>query len=445
MAISINKYVDSSTTFPSATTVGRAFGGLVITGNKNIQPQIPVDADGNPIPPGSDTPVANATMVCIYNSLIAGAAEQVSLNDIGILFTVNSPEYKLAERYYSFISPSGRVASKLTVALFRPAGHEEETPLEAFNRVRGETNMFGSFTFTSLNGGGDSSDETVADGLEELRKVAKANGTDDTLDTRFLFIVNDVRSSQAAEVVVQKVVGDGTVFDAVKGTCFISGYDEASACMPMAILASTDYDDGTVVNYMFKQFDGETPTVKDDATYQKFNKANINFYGRTQSNGQTIDFYQRGFNSDGTDTAVYCNEMWFKSQCDTALMALLLSSERISSDNYGVDMVRSTVLEQCSKGIGNGMFMPKSVDPVELRNLRLLIANIGGTNDDVDNIVAGINSVGYSVYAYLAYVSPENDTKGQLGSSGEYIIHYYVFYGTADSIRHIKGDDILIK
>lgn len=445
MAISITKYVDSSTTFPTATSTGRAFGGLVITGSKNVQPQTPVDEQGNPIPPGSDTPAANAAMVRLYNSLIGGAAEQMSLDEIGVLFTVNSTEYKFAERYYNYMSPSGRVASKLTMALFRPAGFETETPLQAYERLRNETNMFGSFTFISL-GGGDSSDaEVTGDGLEELRAVAKENGLSANLDTRFLFVVNDVRGAQSATEVVSKVTGENAVFDSVKGTCFVSGHDEASACMPMAILAATDYIDGEVVNYMFKQFDGETPTVKDDATYTAFNKANINFYGRTQTNGQTLDFYQRGFNSDGVDTAVYCNEMWFKSTCETALMGLLLGSERIGANNYGVDMVRSTVIEQCSKGVNNGMFSPKDIATSEVRKLRSLIVNIGGTNEDVENIVAGINTVGYSVYAYLAYVSPENDTKEQLSATGEYIIHYYVFYGTADSIRHIKGDDILIK
>ena len=416
MAISIRNFVDISTTFPTAAVAGRSFGGLVFT-----------------------TKAMNAGVTDELDAIVAkyddGEALQLSLDEIKSLFTEASDEYKFAEGYYDYISPSGNFASKLTFAKV----NADEDALTAFNRVRGETNLFGSFTFLSTKSGDDADAE-----LTELVAVAEEN---DKLDARFLFVVNNVwnpkTAGESAKVVANRdkfVAADGTYF---KGTCFVAGAAKSSACMPMAILAATDYADGSVVNYMFKQFSKETATVKDDATYTLFNKNYVNFYGRTQTNGQTLDFFQRGFNSDGTDTAVFCNEMWFKSVCETALMDLLINSDRVSADAYGVNSVRSVVLEQCSDGVSNGMFSIKEASTDNQKALRTMILNIGGSNEDVQNILTGVATVGYSVYAYLAVKSDDDD--GKLAPGGEYIIRYMVFYGTSDSIRHIKGDDILIK
>ena len=49
--------------------------------------------------------------------------------------------------------------------------------------------------------------------------------------------------------------------------------------------------------------------------------------------------------------------------------------------------------------------------------------------------MSDVERVGYAVYGYYTYDE----------SKGEYYIHYFIFYGTADSVRYIKGDDILIK
>lgn len=410
MAISIRNFVDISTTFPTSNVAGRAFGGLAFT---------------------TKTPEAQTgDLADVETRFNNGEVFQLTIDEIASLFTKTSDEYKFAAEYYDYISPSGRFASKLAFAKV----NADEDAVTAFNRVRGETNQFGSFTFLSTKSGEDSDAE-----LEELVAVASENNK---LDARFLFVVNNVWGYTAAGESA-KVVANVEKFKSYKGTCFVAGASKASACMPMAILAATDYNDGSVVNYMFKQFDAETATVKDDTTYTLFNKNNINFYGRTQTNGQTLDFFQRGFNSDGTDTAVFCNEMWFKAACESAIMDLLISTERLSADAYGVNNVRSVVLDQCTNGVTNGMFSIKEASTVDQRNLRSMIINIGGSTEDVENILAAVATVGYSVYAFL---SKKTDSDGgKLSENGEYIIRYMVFYGTSDSIRHIKGDDILLK
>lgn len=293
-----------------------------------------------------------------------------------------------------------------------------ESANAAFTRVREKTNMFGSFTFL------DTATKTF--GVYELVEVSTANSG---LAAKFLFVVNDKRGSQDADAVVEKKL----LMAGSEGTVFVSGATASSGYMPMAIFGSTDYENGTVNVQMFKQFPGELPTVKDDSEYEKFKAANINFYGRTQANGSTIDFYQRGFNTNGDDTAVFCNEAWFKSSCATRIMEMFLANERVPANKDGVDMVVYEVFGVCQTARSNGMFMSKEVSNSDARKIKMLVAQNGGTNENAETILGEVETVGYSIWAFLTE------------SGGEYQIHYYVFYGTADSIRFVKGDDILIK
>ena len=423
MAIDIKKYVDISTTFPSAEVAGRSFGGLVFTAKEMKE-------------------TAPERILAKYN---AGDVVQLSLAEVEVCFggkveesvdeeivvTYLSDEYRFAEGYYSYISPSGRFASKLAFAKYLTTYKD---PTDAFEQINAKTNLFGSFTFLSVPGGGGSSDDSQQPSQSSLEDVAKAV---DELDTKYLFVVNRVKfDAEDAEAVCDD--SDKFRVKNYGGTHFLTGQTDASAYMPMAILGSTDYQNGQVVNFMFKQFTTEEPTVIDDDTYDKYNEHRVNFYGRTQTNGQTLDFYQRGFNTDGTDTAIYCNEMWFKSACETALVNLLISRERISADALGVDLVKLEVVDVCADAIRNGMFMPKVPNAKDMRGIREIVVSSGGEETDVGSIEADVSTKGYSVYAYLADNVPETP-------AGEKAVVYYVFYGTADSVRFIKGNDLLLK
>ena len=406
MAISIDKYIDISTTFPAASVSGRSFGGLVFTKNSMAD----------------DMATSKK-----YEQFENGEIVQLTLDEVEDYFKKVSKEYEFAAKYYGYLSPSGRFASKISFAKILDS---DEDAAAAFARIADSSNMFGSFTFLNLpNSGGSVADDDAAR-TEMLLAVAAKNSEQKYL-SRFLFVVNDVRGSQTAQAVADKC----GLFRKFVGTCFVSGYDECSAYMPMAIFAATDYDNGSVNVQMFKQFDNETPTVKSDTEYDILAGAQVNFYGRTQTNGQSIDFYQRGFNTDEdkTDTAIYCNEIWFKSACETALINTILSEERIPASNYGVAIVRSEVLGICANAAANGTFMEKELTTSNEKSVRKLVASINGTSIDADVVISGLRENGYAVLAYL------------VSQDDEYIIHYYVFYGTADSIRFIKGDDILVK
>lgn len=438
MAINLNNFVDISSVSPEQMAVGRAFGGLVFTASDAID-----QAAGAESPTGGDL----AKLAEDYN---AGKPVTLTLDEVGALFgrpivdyqdgeDDTYPEYVHARGYYSYISPKGNVASSLQFAKILPG----QSPVQAFTAIDAMTNNFGSFTFLKFTPVAESDASSNAD-IDNLLAVARYN---QGLQSKYLFVVNRKRGSLPKD----QVTSEADQFSGIKGTCFVSGATQASSYMPMAIFASTDYSNGTVVNFMFKQFTGEVPTVTSDAVYTDFNKHCVNFYGRTQSNGQTIDFFQRGFNTDGMDTAIYCNEIWFKAACETRLSDFLFVNERLPASNEGVNLVATEVTVVCNDAVQNQAF---TVRPSIVQSEKVMIRQlINQTMDDAAGAAAeaamaetDLATSGYHVYAYLA--GPEQPTgtiANKIGKASEYVIVYYVFYGTAESIRYIKGTNVLVK
>lgn len=414
MAINSKNFVDISTTFPKAGATNRAFGGMVFTLS-------------NALPQGEDS--AYKSIVENYNN---GQDIALSLDDVIEVFGINSKEYEFAAGYYSYTSPAGRFPSKLK---FKKQD-ANKTLLENFTDLDRATNQFGAFTYLAPDDSSSSTAEVDDDYITQLHDVAEYNHS---LDTKYLFVVNQRAKSSASDY--STAITNCARFGKLSGTCFVYGASDVSAYMPMAILASTDYANGQVVNFMFKQFPHEEPTVQDQTVYSAFNQGLVNFNGRTQSNGQTLDFFQRGFNTNGTDTASYCNEMWFKAECETALLNLLVSSERIPADQNGIASVKITVADVCAIASRNGSFMQKDASVADRKTVREIVNLSGGEELDVDGIIVDVGTRGYSIYAYLS----ETTDADKLGKTAEKIIVYYVFYGTADSVRYIKGNDILLK
>lgn len=296
-----------------------------------------------------------------------------------------------------------------------------ESAKDALVRIDKSDNAFGSFTF--LSSGTKTFSETEV-------KAAVAYNTG--LSSRYLSSVAVKKDGMNARSMVNKKSGyapDGTV-----GCAFAQSYDGLSAYMPMAIMAATDYDNGGEATcHMYKQFPGEVPTVFSDDDYTRLSSNFVNFYGQTQTNGKKINFYQRGFNTDGTDTAIYCNEVWFKSRCITRLMNMFMDRERVPANNEGLAMVAYEVGEVCGLATRNGSFMPKEVSGSSASIIRSIVSKAGESASLADEIEKAIANVGYYVWTYLYQ------------DSGEYKIGYYVFYGTADSVRFVKGDDLLVK
>lgn len=464
MAINSRKYVDISTTFPSAGTRERALGGLVFTtdemtlkpaedtGGSAVGAAEPLMLDGRPasyvagayqctdnvnwewdsttgmykaVVSNKTVYPPNAHQIKMRMQYYNGDVLGISLDAIATVFGLQSKVYKFALGYYSYISPSGRYASQLK--LYKVT---EESLVQAFLNANNKTNNFGSFTFLAPDSQEGSSDDSSADwNMTAYVEVANANAR---LDTKYLFVVNDIDKNS--------MMTDVERFYTIRGVCFLHGSSDVSAYMPMAILGSTDYANGQVVSFMFKQFGTETPSVESDEDYVEFNAARINFYGYTQTNGQTLAFYQRGFNTDGQDTAVYCNELWFKAACETALLTMISSRERLPANALGIDLVKLEIAQVGSQATTNGAFMQKVADATDLRQIREIVIGSDGDETDVNDIVSDLSATGFSTYAYLSQLNDPEIT----GPQSEPIIAYYVFYGTADSVRFIKGNNILL-
>jgi hypothetical protein len=408
MAIGFKKYVDISTIFPRNDSLGRGFGGLIFTTSSAIDERSTASA-------------------AISEYVDKGFAYMTEM-DVQLVFGKDSLEYKAAEKYYDYMSPSGRSASRIAFAKYD--GTDLVAALAKADQLP-DIKGFGSVLFLDKglpSSAGESGEEMPAD-LTSLLGVVEYNAT--TLSNKYLIVV--ARQFDSSNLSVYKA--EALALKDYTGACYVVGADVTSGVMPMAILGALDFQNGTTTNFMFKQFDKEVPVVSSSELYDTLSESFINFYGQTQTNGQTLAFFQRGFNTDGYDTALFCNEMWFKAACEVNLMNLLTSQERIPASAQGVDMVKLSVIEVCSDAVNNASFMPKVADREALKMIRRIVEISGGDEAAVSSIAVDLETKGYSVYAYLA--APKAD-------STEMFIAYYVFYGTADSIRFIEGNNVLI-
>jgi hypothetical protein len=84
------------------------------------------------------------------------------------------------------------------------------------------------------------------------------------------------------------------------------------------------------------------------------------------------------------------------------------------------------------------MFQRKQVVDEDGSIKSLIMKNLGGTLDDYNTLVDDVQLTGYYIFAALSQVDA-----GVLGS--EYVVRYYVFYGTAEGVRFIKGTDMMLR
>ena len=290
-----------------------------------------------------------------------------------------------------------------------------ESPSDALSRVNTLSNNFGSFailagditeaswTNTDIN---DLLTQNAGYNYKYLASVPILANSGDFNDT----------SNEIAFV---------TAVGTQNGASANRGNDGTIAAMPMAIFGAIDYDGvGTAPNFMFKQISGETPTVFSDSVADTLDGLHVNYYGQTQVNGRPLAFYQRGFNLDGEDTAVYCNEVWLKSHIATAIFNLLLSTERVPANTDGEAMIYTTIAGATQKAITNGTIEPgKTLTPAQRSKVYQLTGDA--------EAYMRIQNAGY----WLNVVIEQNGT--------EYKAVYKLVYGKGDSIRKVEGTDVL--
>jgi hypothetical protein len=309
----------------------------------------------------------------------------------------------------SIVNAMGWAAPSAIIA----AGADVQTPLAAFTASYLANDNFGSFTFIP----------TLA--IADWTAIAQANAA---LNVKFLATipVPDVATGLTWSAALLNIQGAALTLSPLPA--------EYPEVLPMMIMAATDYNKrNSVQNYMFQQ-SVLTPSVVDNAVADQCDNARINYYGRTQTAGQNIDFYQRGtmcgLAVNPVDMNVYANEMWFKNLVGSTIMSLLLSLARVSANATGRTQLIATIMSVISEAIRNGTIsIGKPFTIVQ----KLYIGQM--TGDDL--AWYQVQNIGYWLDCQMvSYVTTDGRT--------EWKAVYTLIYSKDDAIRKVEGSHVLI-
>ena len=185
---------------------------------------------------------------------------------------------------------------------------------------------------------------------------------------------------------------------------------------------------------MFQQFAGLTPSVQTTADAATYDAIRVNYYGRTQTAGQFIDFYQRGvltgLATAPTDQNVYANEQWLKDAAGAAIMTLLLSLGRVSANAQGRSQLVAILQSVIDRALFNGTIsVGKTLNPTQ----KLYISELSG--DDL--AWHQVQNIGYWLDVNFEQVVAQD-------SSISFKAVYTLIYSKDDAIRKVEGTHVLI-
>lgn len=295
--------------------------------------------------------------------------------------------------------------------IFSP-GVAAQEPMVAFMDSVEVSDNFGSFAFIPT--------------LTQAQVVAVAT-QNDSYNVKFMYL-EGVAEADATSYYAALVGLSGV---ALTHAPLATEYPEL---LPAAILASTAYSRrNSVQNYMYQQAT-LTPSVATNALANTLDNARINYYGRTQTAGQYLDFYQRGvmmgLATDPVDINTYCNEMWFKDAVGAAIMSLFLSMARVSANSTGRGQLLGVIQSVIEQANYNGTIsVGKPLTTVQ----KLYITNLTG---DV-NAWQQVYNIGYWIDCNLeSFVTQDSRT--------EWKAVYTLIYSKDDAIRKVEGSHVLI-
>ena len=296
-------------------------------------------------------------------------------------------------------------------AVFSP-GVAAQEPLDALLASVQVSDNFGSFAFIP----------TIT--ASQIAAVAAQN---DTYNVKFMYLV-PIAAADAA-----------STYAALSGLSGVASIlsplaTEYPELLPAMILAATDYNKrNSVQNYMFQQAT-LTPAVSDDTTATTMDANRVNYYGRTQTAGQNIDFFQRGvmmgLATDPVDMNTYANEMWLKDAAGAAIMELLLSLARVSANSTGRGQLLAVLQSVIEAATLNGTI---SIGKPLNTTQKLYISNMTGDSEAWQQVYR----LGYWLDCVLqSYVTTDSRT--------EWKAVYTLIYSKDDAIRKVEGSHVLI-
>lgn len=209
-------------------------------------------------------------------------------------------------------------------------------------------------------------------------------------------------------------------------------HNDMAYYMPMVLMAITDYNEADgAINYMFKKFPNDAPSVNDDATSNTLDNLKINYLGSTSQSNSTLSFYQPGYLQGSVqDMGVYANEIWLKDYVVTAGLQLLLTKKRVPANNNGKNMFIAVLQDAVNHARENGTIdLGKALTPAEVAY--------------VTNIADG-NTMAYKSVEQNGYWYSVDIKKETVNSIYKNILTYILIYTKGDSIRKIEGSHILV-
>lgn len=296
-------------------------------------------------------------------------------------------------------------------AVFSP-GVAIQEPLDAFLASVQVSDNFGSFAFIPT--------------VSQAQAVAVAT-QNDTYNVKFMYLIGIAQTDAAAYYgALSGLSGVATILSPIA--------TEYPELLPAMILAATDYAArNSVQNYMYQQAT-LTPSVQDDPTATTLDNARVNYYGRTQTAGQFLDFFQRGvmmgLATDPVDMNTYANEMWFKDAAGAAIMGLLLSMARVSANTQGRGQLLAILQSVIEQAAFNGTI---SIGKPLNTTQKLYITNLTGDAVAWQQVFR----LGYWIDCVMqSYVTQDGRT--------EWKAVYTLIYSKDDTIRKVEGSHVLI-
>ncbi len=340
--------------------------------------------------------------------------------------------YDAVSRRFNFV---GGQSAATTLSIGTPAAGTDVAPLIGWQATNGAIYTNGADaktavqTLTDMNSANNNYASFLFMGaaLSDTDTAAVA-AYNKTLNVAFMYCVAVSASNAASLAAALEGIG-GTQLTLTK-----SAGQYAEMC-PMIILAATDYERiGSAANYMYQQFPGLEVTVDTDPNSDLYDGLGVNYNGRTQSAGQQIDFYQRGYMmggaTDPTDQNVYANEIWLKDYAGSSLMTLMLALNRVSANAAGRGQIMGALQEPIEAGLRNGVI---SVGKELSTAQKTYIAEV--TADD--RAWQQVQTIGYWLNAWMTATTLEN---GRV----EYKCVYLLLYSKDDTVRSIGGTHTLI-
>lgn len=236
---------------------------------------------------------------------------------------------------------------------------------------------------------------------------------------------------------------DGTQYVEAQRFVYRKGYAYLTGYIPPVLFATTKYHQkNSTKTFMYQTFGTEAANSDDSAWYTRdpatvksrgvaaaFDKLNINYIGETQQAGKIIRFYQDGYNTNGLDTACYCNEIWFKDAIICEILNAFIAEEKLDANDVGTSIVRMRVVGVCKEAIDNGTI---------LKNKELTT-----TQKEYIDRLTGVEGAWQSVrddgyYLEIALQGRNTD------KSTAYTASYRCVYSKGDAIRKVEGTNIML-